>query len=129
MDRWQLVVIVLVATGAWYLYKRFVKKERPWREGYRPPQPDVENWYAQTMATIDDMDESTKEAKETAWNAMTETEQLEFAQEFMSKRFGREAVTGYNRKQRLKIGMAQFIKSEPEEAQGESLDDAGAPSD
>ena len=109
MERWQLIVIVVVATAAWYLYKRFVKKERFWQEGYRPPQPEVENWYSQTMATVDDMDESKRNEKEAAWNAMSEPERLAFSDKFMLEKFGQKAVAGYNRKQRLKIGLAHFI--------------------
>ncbi|MBN1686013.1 MAG: hypothetical protein JW852_05125 [Spirochaetales bacterium] len=129
MERWQLIVIVVVASSAWYLYKRFVKKERPWREGYRPPQPEVENWYSQTMATIDDMDESARAEKEAAWNTMPEKDRLEFSEKFLRDEFGQQAVMGYNRKQRLQIGLARFTQGGPEGQPEDRQDDSAAPTE
>ena len=119
MERWQLIVIVLAGTGAWYLYKRFVKKEKPWEDRYRPPQPEVENWYNQTMATVDDMDEDARNEKEAAWDKMTDSEKLQFSEKFMRDKFGQKAIEGYNRKQRIQIGLAQFIIGEQQEDQDE----------
>ena len=111
MDRLTLILIVVAGTGAWMLYKRFVKKE-PWRrEPYRPPMPVVENWYTDTMEKIEALDEETGTQRKDEWNVMSTEKQLEFSDKFMLEKFGQEAVSGYNRKQRLKIGMAQYMEN------------------
>jgi hypothetical protein len=125
MERWQLIVIVVVVTSAWYLYKRFVKKERIWGEGYRPPQPKVENWFATTMDAVDNMEGPLRAEKEAAWDTKSDDEKLKYSETFMRNEFGQEAIEGYNRKQRIKIGLAHFLTSEtedgdePEEQSGE----------
>ena len=112
MDRMTLILIVVVGTAAWYLYKRFVKKEPFRREPYSPPQPEVENWYNDTMSQIEALDEATEKQREEAWQAMSEEDQVAFSDKFMLDRFGQTAVNGYNRKQRLKIGRVHFLISQ-----------------
>lgn len=125
MERWQLIVIVVVASAAWFLYKRYVKKEPIWGEGMRPPQPEVENWYAVTMDAVDNMDEALRSEREAEWDAKSDEEKLKFAQEFMKKEFGQQAVDGYNRKQRMKIGMARFVtRPDEEDASGGGEDES-----
>ena len=58
MERWQLIVLVLVVSVGWFLYKRFVKKDSSFGSRYQPPQPEVENWYAESTQAIEAMDES-----------------------------------------------------------------------
>ncbi len=115
MDRWQLIVIVVIATTAWFMYKRYVKKEPIWGEGYRPPQPDVENWYATVMDVVDNMDDSLRTEKEAAWEAKSDNEKLEYGETFLREEFGQRAVEGYTRKQRIKIGLARFLTAEPDD--------------
>ena len=111
MDRTTLIIIVVGASVAWLLYKRFVKKEPGWKESYSPPQPEVENWYGEAMQKIEALDDSVRDQRETEWIAKNTEEQVEFSNKFMLDKFGREAVNGYTRKQRLKIGMAHYIES------------------
>ena len=128
MERWQLIVIVVVASAAWFLYKRYVKKEPIWGEGMRPPQPEVENWYAVTMDAVDNMDEALRSEREAEWDAKSDEEKLKFAEEFMREEFGQQAIEGYNRKQRMKIGLARFITRREEEETtggGESDEESG----
>jgi hypothetical protein len=86
-----------------------------WGEGYRPPQPEVENWYATTMDAVENMDESLRAEKEADWEAKSDAEKLEYGENFLREQFGQQAVDGYNRKQRQKIGLARFITSEQNE--------------
>jgi len=122
MERWQLIVIVVIATSAWYLYKRFVKKEPIWGEGYRPPQPEVEKWFATTMDAVDNMDEALRNEKETVWDKKSENEKLEYSENFIRNKFGQKAIEGYTRKQRIKIGLAHFLSGEPDEEPDEEPD-------
>jgi len=114
MERWQLIVIVVIASAAWYLYKRFVKKEPVWGEGYRAPQPEVENWYAVTMDAVDAMDETLRSEKEAEWAAKNDDEKLKYSESFLREKFGQKAVDGYNRKQRMQIGLAHFLVGDRE---------------
>ena len=112
MERWQLIIIVLIATTAWFIYKRYVKKEPMWGESYRPPQPEVENWYATTMDVVDNMEDSLRAEREAVWNAKSDSEKLAYGENFLREQFGQQAVEGYNRKQRQKIGLAHFLTTE-----------------
>jgi hypothetical protein len=131
MERSTLLIIVAVGTVAWLLYKRYVKKDG-WRERYSPPLPTVENWYTDAMAIIQALDETTRAQREGEWEAMNETEQAEYAEKFMFNEFGQEALNSYTRKQRIKIGMARYVKdpsalgdpeTEPAEGDEENPDD------
>jgi hypothetical protein len=110
MNRLTIILIVVGASAAWMLYKRYVKKE-PWgsRARYSPPQPAVENWYRDTAQKIADMDEIIRDQRESEWKAKSNVEQMEFSDKFMVVKFSEAAVNGYTRKQRLKIGMAHFV--------------------
>ena len=126
MDRTTLLLIVIAGTAAWMLYKRFVKKEPLKRDPYRPPVPAVENWYTDTMALIEALDEETRKKREDEWDQKSAEEQLEFAVKFMFDRFGQEAVDSYTRKQRIKIGMAQYVAvttPEPDNSEEETSTD------
>lgn len=116
MDRWQLIIIVVIATTAWFVYKKYVKKEPIWGESYRPPQPEVENWYATVMDVVDNLDESLRANKEAAWGEKSDNEKLEYSEKFMREKFGQSAVDSYTRKQRMKIGLAHFVTAEMDDA-------------
>ena len=91
------------------------------REPYSPPIPAVENWYTDTMELIEALDEDTRKKREDEWDQKSTDDQIEFADKFMLDRFGQQAVAGYTRKQRIKIGMAQFVgeTTPPEQDQPE----------
>ena len=115
MDRTTLILIVIAGTAAWMLYKRFVKKEPLRREPYSPPIPEVENWYTDTMERVEALDGETRAQREEVWNKKSFDDQLEYSDKFMLERFGQTAVSSYTRKQRAKIGMAQFMDTFTEE--------------
>ena len=110
MNRLTLILIVVGASAAWMLYKRYVKKE-PWgKAAYSPPQPEVEKWFRDTMQKIEALDDTIRDQRESEWKAKSDVEQLEFSDKFMLDKFSEAAVNGYTRKQRLKIGMAHYIE-------------------
>ena len=115
MERWQILLIVAVASLAWYLYRRFVKKGPLRRQWYSPPLPEVENWYQASLVKIEALDEKRREEREASWQAMSEKERMEFSDSFILKRFGEKAISGYTIKQRLQIGLVHYILQENEE--------------
>ena len=96
------------------LYKRFIKKEPLRRDPYHLPVPEVENWYGEAMAKIEALDEKVREDREAGWQAMSDQEQMTFSEEFIVKKFGQKAITAYNPKQKLKIGLAYYLIGETE---------------
>ena len=109
MNRWQIFLIVAIAALAWMAYKRFIKKEPLRKEWYQPPQPEVENWFAEAQKKIEDLDEQLLTERLAGWESLNDKEQKEFSDEFILNRFGQKAITGYNVKQRLELGKAYYL--------------------
>jgi hypothetical protein len=109
MSRWQIIIIIVLGSIAWVLYKRLIRKGSVGNNLYYPPQPDVENWYKAAQEKISVADEQELQKRETAWEDLTKSEKLALSDDFILNRFGQKAVTGYNSKQRLQIGRAHYL--------------------
>jgi len=112
LERSTLFLIALAAAGAWVFYKKVIRKEPFAKERYYLPLPDVEDWYANALEKVGALGEELREQKEAGWLAMSDEDRVAFSGAFILKQFGERAITAYNRKQRLKIGMAHYLVSE-----------------
>ena len=109
MDRWQILLIVALGTAAWLAYTRFVRRGPSERYSLHPPLPEVEDWFTEVQEKIEAMDDERRLAGEAVWRAMRERERQEFSDAFILEKFGQRAINGYNRKQRMQLGLAHYL--------------------
>lgn len=91
------------------LYKQFIIRKPNDKKTTYVEQSDVEVWYSNVQERISDMDDSIKEEREGAWQALSDKEKLNISEVFIQNTFGLRAVRKYNFEEKLKIGKAHFL--------------------
>ena len=114
VDRTQLLILVLVVGVGWYLYKRYVKKDRGGRGVDGQESPEV--WYLHSQERIEQMDEQLRSERETAWQAMSDEEKLDKSEIFINNTFGLSVLRGYSFDDKLRIGNAHFLTRSDEQS-------------
>lgn len=104
MDRTQLLIAALVIGVGWYLYKRYIRKERGGRRIQSP-----EEWYRETQERIEELDEQLRNEREDAWAGMSDGDKLDESEIFINNAFGIPFLKGCTNEDKLRFGKAHFM--------------------
>ena len=109
MERWQIIVIAVVASIIWMIYKRRTGRTKSTFSGDFPKRQTVESWYRLAQEKAADLEAEIKTQKEKRWSEMSQEQQLAYTESFLETTFGSLAKTKYSTDEKLQLGKTQFL--------------------
>ena len=117
MDRWQIIIIAVIASVAWMVYKRVTGRNKDTSSREIPMRQSADAWYRVAQEKVADLDAATKAEREDRWAKMEKDEQLTFCDDFLEKTFGGAAKARYSSEEKLQLGKTKYL-IEPDPVSG-----------
>ena len=109
MERWQIIVIALVASVVWMVYKRYTGRNKEPYTQRMPTRQGADQWYRDAQEKIANIDDEIKKQRESSWSEMDQDQQLAYSKAFLEGAFGSAVLTRYSTEEILQLGITQFI--------------------
>ena len=109
MDRWQIILIAVIASVVWMVYKRATGKSKSTSSRVMPRRQSAEAWFHEVQGKVADLEAGVKAEREERWAKMEEAEQLSFSDAFLEQTFGGATIARYTNEEKLQLGKAQYL--------------------
>lgn len=113
LDRTLVIIVCVSFIVIWTLGKRFLGKAKRSRSGANDTAGRIESWYSTARDQLEMIDSGIRSARKAEWEALSEAEQLEVTNRFLSRYFGANANRIFTSEETLRIGAVYYEGTDP----------------